>query len=106
MVARSLSTFQDKLISFSNLKVITEKNHSELNIPPVLSKILLKDSKDLTFNDQTFVAKKTGSNFLPEPDPDVLDDISDEEMDLDETKEQKKVSFDMGANEIFDIPAK
>ena len=104
VVARSLSTFQDKLISFSNLKVITTKNHSELNIPPVLSKLLLKDSKDLTFRDQTYIARKTGSNFLPEPDPDVLEDVSDDEMDFNEAKENKNVSFDLGANEIFDIP--
>ena len=107
VVARSMSTFQDKLISFSNLKVISTKNHTELNIPPVLSKLLLRDSKDLTFKEKLTIARKTGSSLLPEPDPDMLEDVSDDE-DLgqdDFPKEKRNVTFDMGATEIFDIPS-
>ena len=107
VVARSMSTFQDKLISFSNLKVISTKNHAELNIPPVLSKLLLRDSKDLSFNEKVTIARKTGSYLLPEPDPDMLEDVSDDE-DIgqdDLPKEKRNVTFDMGATEIFDIPA-
>ena len=104
VIATSMATFTPKLIAMANLKVINIENHKELNIPENLSKLLLKDTQNLTFEDQVTIAKRLPAQFLPEPTPEVLEDFSDDDESFvleEDLKPEKKVTFDLNPN-IFE----
>ena len=103
VIAKSLTTFQSKLIAFSNIKVINEKNFAKLDIPPVLSKILLKDARILTQDEQLYIAQNSQAIIPPEPGPEVLAEYlsdSEEEFTEDEPDIRKSVKFNLADNEI------
>ena len=98
VVATSLTTYQQKLIAFSNIKVINLKNHKSLNIPNILKKLLLQDSEQLSYKEKLKLAKMSSSKILPEPPIETIEhDISDEEdiEDEIELENPKKVTFNL-----------
>ena len=98
VVARSLANYTLKLISFNNLKVINAKNFAKLQIPQDIMQLLLRDSYSLTQKEKFFIAQKSTTVLLPEPDQSLLDDdVSDYEVDFDEEDQirNKSVTFDL-----------
>jgi hypothetical protein len=100
VVATSLTTYQQKLIAFDNIKIINLKNHRSLNVPNIIRKLLLQDSDQLNYKEKLKLAKISNSRILPEPTIEILEhDISDEEDILEdiETENTKKVTFNLEA---------
>ena len=98
VVARSLSNYTLKLISFNNLKIVNANNFDKLNIPQDIMKLLLRDSYTLTQAEKFFIAEKSPTVLLPEPDPSLLEeDVSDYEVDFEdeENVRSKSVTFDL-----------
>ena len=98
VVARSLTSYTLKLISFNNLKIIKVTNFEKLNIPQEIMKLLLRDSFTLTQKEKFFIAKKSTTVLLPEPDQNLLDeDVSDYDTDFEDeiSVRNKSVTFDL-----------
>ena len=107
VVAKSLTTYQSKLIAYSHIKVVNKDNFEKLDVPPVLWKLLIQDSRMLTQADKLFISSNSQAFILPEPSPEAISDfISDdeEEIDFEESTNPKAVTFDLDNNESTDDP--
>ena len=98
IVAKSLTTFQSKLIAYSHVKVVNESNYAKLDVPPVLWKLLVKDSRMLTQADKLFISSNTQALILPEPPPEAIEDFlseSEDKLEEDDPRKSRTVRFDL-----------